>query len=80
MSFSKWAALNNAKTYLVIDRFIQSISDFLLRLEARLGLFVTSLLLSLLLILTAMLYVQPVFRVVFHGVLFSDLSSPIFIQ
>jgi hypothetical protein len=59
----------------VIEKVINSISSFLLKLESKIGLAAASFLLSLMFAGIAMLYVQPVFTVKYHGVLFSVLSE-----
>jgi hypothetical protein len=59
----------------VIDHVITSLSNFLLKLESRFGLTITSLILALILTGISVIYVQPVFKVAFHGLLFSDLSE-----
>ncbi len=59
----------------MLNKAITRISDFLLTLEARFGLFFSSLILATVFMACAMLYVQPVFTVTFHGILFSKLSE-----
>jgi len=59
----------------VVDHALNALSNFLIRLESRFGLALTSFILSLILVCTAAIYVQPVFTVLFHGLGFSDLSS-----
>jgi len=59
----------------VLDHVIKSISGFLIRLESRYGLVAASLVVTLILTGIAVIYVQPIFTVAFHGLLFQDLSS-----
>src|SRR5947207_8087701 len=59
----------------MLQNTINFISGSLLRLESRFGLFFSSLLLAAIMLACAMLYVQPVFTVAFHGVQFSLLSQ-----
>lgn len=59
----------------MIQKSIRSISGFLIRLESRFGLLVSSLIIATLMLAMAMLYVQPIFTVAFHGIQFSALSE-----
>jgi hypothetical protein len=58
----------------VLDHVIKSISGFLFRIESRFGLAATSVIVTLILTGIAVIYVQPVFKTAFHGLLFRDLS------
>jgi hypothetical protein len=59
----------------MLDRIINSIAVRLAALESKWGMMRTSFLLGTLLFAIAMLYVQPIFTVAFHGIPFSDLSA-----
>lgn len=59
----------------MIQRSIQSISGFLLRNESRFGLPFSSVIIATIMFGLAMLYVQPVLTVAFHGIQFSALSE-----
>ncbi len=50
------------------------LEHFLVSLETRFGLLISSFFVSVLMLIVAMLYVQPSFELVFHGVGFSELS------
>jgi len=59
----------------MIQNVINFISGKLLRLESRLGLFFSSLVIATVMLACAMLYAQPVLTVAFHGIQFSLLSE-----
>ncbi|CAN5598635.1 hypothetical protein BH11BAC1_BH11BAC1_27470 [soil metagenome] len=59
----------------MIQKKIDSISGILSRLESRFGLFFTSCIVATILLACAMIYVQPLFTVAFHGIPFSLLSE-----
>ena len=59
----------------MIQKSIAFISNSLTRLESRFGLFPSSLILGSVFFIAAMMYVQPVFHVTFHGIGFSRLSE-----
>jgi len=59
----------------VIQKTIQYLSGVLFRLESRFGLFGTSCIVATIFLACAMIYVQPVFTVAFHGIQFSILSE-----
>lgn len=59
----------------MIQKANRFISEHLARLEHRTGLAVASFILASIMMGCAMLYVQPVFTVLFHGISFSELSA-----
>ena len=59
----------------MIQKLILTISGFLIRLESRFGLLFSSFIIATLMLALAMIYVQPIFTVAFHGIQFSALSE-----
>jgi hypothetical protein len=59
----------------VLRNSINYISGFLKRFEARTGLFFSSVIIAFILLACAMIYVQPVFKLAYHGAAFSRLSE-----
>ncbi len=59
----------------MVQKTIHTITGILFRLESRAGLMMTSCIIATTFLAFAMIYVQPVFKVAFHGIPFSKLSE-----